>query len=118
MEVKLLEIRDAGTFIPVMAICMESTNEEQRWLLARAGYGAHSRIQKQYILVVKLVGDGTQVQYDPLKWSSSRTMTTAHKYILDSFGLLKDGDVIDVEYLLGEKNEIKISERYDGLNDK
>jgi hypothetical protein len=38
MEVKALEVRDAGTFCPVICIRPVPTNEGQRYLLRRDGY--------------------------------------------------------------------------------
>lgn len=38
MEIKCLEIRDAGTFIPVICIRPVPENEAQRYLLRRDGY--------------------------------------------------------------------------------
>ena len=38
-------------------------------------------------------------------------MHEAHQYIRREFDNLKDGDVVDVEYILGEKPTAKTSER-------
>ena len=38
MILKAIEIRDAATFIPAVAIKMEPANEEQRYLMARVGF--------------------------------------------------------------------------------
>ena len=38
MEIKLLEIRDRATFLPVYAISTEPSNDAQRYLLRRAGF--------------------------------------------------------------------------------
>jgi hypothetical protein len=39
MEIKLLEVRDRGTFIPVLCVLMdEPANEAQRYYLRRCGY--------------------------------------------------------------------------------
>ncbi len=110
MIVKALEIRDAGTFIPVIAIKMEPANEGQRYLAARMGYGTRPERQAKYVTVVRLGDCGAQ--YDPNKWpQSSRTMIVAHKHILENFDSLADGDVVDVEYILELRSEPKISER-------
>jgi len=39
-------------------------------------------------------------------------MRAAHVYIEQSWALLKDGDVVDVEFILGETIKQKISERF------
>ena len=104
MKVKTLEIRDRATFIPVFAISTQANNPEQHYLLRRAGYSPNSDL----IMIGSLhKGHHTYNYYD---WDD-RTMKTAHKYIEENFQDLKDGDVIDVEYILGETNKPKISEK-------
>ena len=41
MQVKFFEVRDWRTFIPVMATRFEPRNEQERYLLSRAGYGKY-----------------------------------------------------------------------------
>jgi len=41
----------------------------------------------------------------------------AHDYIEKHFNELKDGDVIDVEHILGETTKKKRSERHDYIDD-
>ena len=41
----------------------------------------------------------------------ARTMIVAHKFIKEHFDELETGDVIDVEYILGETDTQKMSER-------
>jgi hypothetical protein len=40
MQVKLLEIRDRGTFLPVFAISTKPSNNAQGYLLRRVGFNA------------------------------------------------------------------------------
>jgi hypothetical protein len=54
---------------------------------------------------------------DPYEWSSTLgmgpgTMAVAHNFILRHFGELNDGDVVDVEWILGERVGKKESERF------
>ena len=55
------------------------------------------------------------VTNDPYEWSDLgmglRTMQVAHNYIIEHYSGLSDGDVVDVEYVLGERLSPKISER-------
>jgi len=95
MQVKILEVRDRATFIPVMATLLERECKAQRRLLSAAGYGGAIT----YVIVTKL--DGTISQYAPHAWGG-RTMPNAHSYILHHWDELVDGDVIDIEYILGE----------------
>lgn len=108
MEVKCLEVRDAGTFIPVICIRPVPTNEGQRYLLRRDGYKGH--ITERCIIYINAQCRG--VSYDPYNWPGiPRTHRTAHDYIEKNWHILKDGDVIDVQFILGETGEAKISER-------
>jgi hypothetical protein len=99
-----LEVRDRMTFIPVVAINTEPSCEGQRYLLRRSGY-AHDG---STIVLVNL--NDARAQNDAYSWTGSRTMTDAHLFIEANFDSLKDGDVIDVEFILGETSEPKQSE--------
>lgn len=114
MRAIALEIRDRATFIPVIAIGMEPGGHEdaaqaQAYFLARCGYiwtnGTPS------VMLVYMSGEKLATA-DPYFWSN-RTMSNAHIYITEHWSALKDGDVIDVEFILGEKLHKKVSERFD-----
>jgi hypothetical protein len=105
-ETKLFEIRDEGTHIDVAAMKTISDAEQDQYLLRRAGYGVDSNL----ILISRL--DGGQCHCDPYCWTNGRTMQIAHEYIAKNFDLHDSGDVIDVEYILGQTVEPKISERF------
>jgi len=108
MEIKCLELRDAGTFIPVICIRPIADNEAQRYLLRRDGY----RADELEPCVIMIDAQCRGVAYDPYDWpGGSRTKRVAHDYIRDHWGELADGDVVDVQFILGETSERKISER-------
>jgi hypothetical protein len=108
MEIKCLEIRDSNTFIPVICIRPIADNEAQRYLLRRDGYRADDT--ERCIIMIDAQCRG--VAYDPYDWTRGRrTQARAHVYIADHWAELDDGDVIDVEFILGEKPTRKISER-------
>lgn len=108
MQVKLLEIRDRATFIPVFAMLMEPGSAEQGYLLRRAGYGPESNL----IMMGNL--SGGNAHYDPYeRFDSPKTLKTAHQYIIDNWNHLADGDVIDIEFILGESTFKKTSERFE-----
>lgn len=109
MEIKLFEVRDIGTFISVIAIRPVPRSEEERYLLSRCGY----QTPKNYLLLSKL--DGDQMTYDPYSWGIARTMRVAHLYIQKHFDELKSGDMVDVEFILGESTKPKKSERLQRL---
>jgi hypothetical protein len=112
MEIKCLEIRDHHTFVPVICIRPVADNEEQRYLLRRDGY----RADETERCIIMIDAQCRAVEYDPHHWHRrdrlNRTHRNAHKYIADHWHELKDGDVVDVAYILGETSQPKISERY------
>lgn len=105
MEVKMLEIRDHGTFIPVMCIATKSDVMEEHYLLRRLGFSSDT-----HLIQLVWIGRGL-TQYDPMKWND-RTFFNAHDHITKTWKELKSGDVVDVAYILGETDKPKISERY------
>lgn len=105
---KVFELRDRATFIPIIATLLWLTNDEPRsshYLPRRAGYATNTK----YILLASLHGNG-RMQHDPFAWCD-RTYTTAHSFIEANWETLRDGDVIDVEHILGETTVKKLSER-------
>ena len=108
MEVKCLEVRDAGTFCPVICIRPVAENEGQRYLLRRDGYGAGQ--DERCIILIRNQCQG--VAYDPYDWPENpRTFRVAHLYIEKHWEGLHDGQVVDVEWILGERPAPKNSER-------
>lgn len=110
MNFKTLEIRDSGTFIPALAIEMCADNGVQDYYIHyRAGYPSDGSS-----IMLMMLSDGRATN-DPWEWESlragPRTMPVAHQWILDHFSELSDGDVVDVEFILGETKEPKTSER-------
>jgi len=108
MILKAIEIRDAATFIPAVAIKMEPANEAQRYLMARVGF--HDGDD-----VVLMVMNTQLATADPYEWTSlgmgPRTMPVVHQWLLQHFDEVTDGDVVDVEFILGETSAPKVSER-------
>jgi hypothetical protein len=131
MIAKALEIRDHGTFIPALAVDMNPrppypkdgtmTEDEfrvsveastaQRYLLRRCGYACDGRPN---VIVTRLDGNG-QATNDPYAWGG-RTWPVAHKYIIENWENLRDGDVVDVSFILGETRTSKVSEAANALN--
>ncbi len=126
MIAKALEVRDEGTFIPVLAVNMTPgrpypengvmTEDEfkasldaytaRTYLLRRCGYACDGRPN---IILTRLSGDGKATN-DPYSWGG-RTWPVAHNFIIEHWNELKDGDVVDVQFILGETKEPKKSER-------
>lgn len=110
MECKTIEIRDVGTSIPALAIKLNPGNEQDRYLLGRAGYGVQAEHQSQYVLLLKLSGGSGDFNCRTGEWTGGRTMQVAHQFIKRSFDELESGQVVDVEFILGETPSPKQSE--------
>lgn len=108
MIVKLFEVRDSGTFLPMIAIKLNPQNEAERYLLARSGYGLTAESHQQYILMAAITDNGI-LTYDQYS-QPNRTRQVAHDYVITHFDELQNGQVIDVEFILGIKPEPKLSE--------
>ena len=106
MKLKILEIRDEGTHVPVMVIQMLAEDEVQAWYVH--GRCGHPRDGSGVGLVRLDYGDG---KFDPHGWGG-RTMPVAHDWIIRHFAELQDGDVVDVQHILGETQVKKLSERF------
>lgn len=104
MEVKLFEVRDRHTFLPCIGILTApgvDDDYKERWLLRQAGYGG------PIVLFGRLRGE--TFNYDVYEWRD-RTMETAHAYVTANWDRLSTGDVVDVEFILGETTAPKRSE--------
>lgn len=109
MITKLFEVRDSGTFIPMIAIKLSPQNEAERYLLARAGFGRSVEDHLKYVLFSSLTGG--EMTSDPYNWPN-RTRQVAHNFIIEHFDELENGQVIDIQFILGETSEPKTSESY------
>jgi hypothetical protein len=107
-EIKTFEVRDEGTFIPVMCVMGRAIdqNAADSFLIRRAGWG----MDQEFVYLIVL-NDG-RCQSDPFKWESSNTLQAAHSHIRENWDSLKSGDVVDVEFINGVTQEPKTSERF------
>ena len=110
MICKTVEIRDAATFIPALAIALHPDTEHDRYLFGRAGYGTSPVRQGECVILARLAGGRGEATCDPYDWTS-RTMQVAHDWIIKNFDAMESGAVVDVEYLLGKTSAPKRSER-------
>lgn len=124
MKAKTFEVRDEGTFVALLAVDMnpvvpvrrmdprdfsESMYDAaaQHYLLRRVGYPCDG---SPNIVITKLSADGDRACNDPHYWKD-RTFAVAHTYIIEHWNDLRDGDVVDVQFILGETKAPKVSER-------
>lgn len=102
-ETKMFEIRDRATLIPALAIRVAGGPDDP--LLWRAGFGY------DIPLVILVYLTKMEAQWDPYSWPGlARTMREAHRHIQQHWFNLSDGEVVDVEYILGETKEPKKSD--------
>ncbi len=106
-ETKFFEIRDVGTHIPAMCTLVHNTGE-WNYQMRRAGWGPTG--SPLVFFLTNLVN--METNYDEFSWKSPRTMPNAHRCIKTHWGILSSGDVIDVEFFLGETTTKKTSERF------
>lgn len=105
MKIKLFEVLDRATLIAAIGIELnleDGNKEKENSLIRHAGYG-HNPI----ILFGRL--GGGNFSYDSYSWGD-RTMQAAHDHIENNWNNLESGDVIDVEYILGETEKSKVSD--------
>lgn len=112
MTAKTFEVRDEGTFMPVLAVKLEPGNEQDRYLLARTGYGQDPGAQAEYVMLWRLAGGTGPASTDLYEWGGSRTMQVAHDYINQHFDEMKSGAVVDVQFIRGETKTPKLSESF------
>lgn len=107
METKIVEIRDRSTFVGALAMRMSSDDPTQAYYLRRTGY--------EHGTIVLMSLNDQVATADVYEWPNlrpgMRTMQVAHEWIERHFDEVQNGDVIDVEYILGERSHKKTSER-------
>jgi hypothetical protein len=105
MENKILEIRDRATTMVVWAQSIIPENAIEHRLLVRAGFS------DTYISIMlwHMDGGSNYASVDPYAWHS-RTMHYAHLELQKKWESYKTGDVLDIEYILGETSLPKESE--------
>jgi hypothetical protein len=110
MTTKTIEVRDKATFIPMLAIRLDPGNEADRYLLSRAGYGISAEDQAGYILLARISGGEGEIHCDPFDWNAARTVPEAHRWLIKHFDEIESGAVVDVEFILKETTQPKVSE--------
>ena len=111
LKMKALEVRDEGTCIGVLAMEMLSIpGTPLEYWLGRYGYPKDA----PFSIMLMMLSDGKATN-DPYEWGALRmglrTLPNAHNWIIDHWDEIADGDVIDVQVILGERTVPKISER-------
>ena len=108
MEVKVFEIRDRATMFPAVAIRIEHAHIRERKILRRGGFNLD-----EVVVMFSHSSDEIRAyrdEYLARQKELGRTAYHAVEYIQNHFEELKDGQVIDVEYILDEVAAPKESE--------
>lgn len=116
-EVKLIEVRDEGTTMPCIAIKPSPTTDAEAWCYARTGYGLTPDDHRAYVLLAPLHAGEGLLTCDPYKHPGAparRTLWAAHVWLKKNWTLVQSGDVVDVQFILGETDKPKKSERHGG----
>lgn len=111
METKLFELRDRGTFIPLLCIkpqsetkCACGESEFATKMAWRYGYR-----DTPAVIVTHMSTPNRGCHNSPEAWGD-RTFQVAHRYIQQHWDDLRTGHVVDVEFILGETLSPKESE--------
>lgn len=104
MEYKMIEVRDAMTTLPVLFIRpLPAANAQEKWMWKRAGFAE----TQDYTIPLEIGAIGSlkfkvpysSGLYDP---RTERTMYHATVYVEEHWAELKNGDLVGVEFMLGE----------------
>ena len=110
---KIFEVRDRATLIPTIAICIDTFQFDKKintvgdFLVNRAGYEGYN------VRVSTLKDLQFKKSWKEWNYDLGRTLPEAHKWLATEYNFINScsGDVIDVEYILGEVDKPKVSER-------
>lgn len=99
-NIKIVEIRDIATFIPALAIKTIGGCPREKFIFKQIGYW------QPCILLISLQTPwfSARSSSEWEKQDMGRTMGIAHKYIEENFDSIVSLQVIDVEFLKGEKD--------------
>lgn len=113
MQTKFIEIRDSATCIAALAIRMIAENDgvsamtESRFM-KRCGFS------QEYPAIILMRLDDQKATCDLYDWHSlgmgMRTMQTAHDWINRNWDQIESGQVVDVQFILGERDTPKTAE--------
>jgi hypothetical protein len=109
MVMKFFEVRDRGTLIPWVAFRFKGRSARERALLRRAGFAD----PEAYVVQGPISGgDYFDLHYNPSHFETRNGRTALHaaRYVQANFDLLASGEVVDVEYILGERSAPKEAE--------
>jgi inhibitor of KinA sporulation pathway (predicted exonuclease) len=96
---KYIEVRDRATCMSVLAIKIDTERQVEREIIYWSGHGG-------FIMMIDLAGP--KIERAWAHWGKNdRTRSEAHKYIEENWDKIQSGDVVDVEFVLGEVKKPK-----------
>lgn len=98
-NIKLVEIRDRATFIPAFAIRMIPEADCEKFLMSMVGYRDYF---DPCIILISIEAPWHSARHWDEWTNSPRTMKVAHRFIEENWNDIKNGEVIDVEFILKE----------------
>ena len=109
MDIKTFEIRDSATTIPVLCVRVNMA-ELERPDFEQFRDGGWAADEEGIVYMIE-IPDPCRAAYDPFNWNSrARTFCDAHIYVKTEWDKLVSGQVIDVEFINGEKETCKDNE--------
>ena len=113
MKTMMVEIRDRATFIPALVVCGTVggiVGTPDCYLLRRVGWASP---ETEFCFFMPLSSNpGNRCAQESYEWGdNNRTFTVAHEWLIEHWRDVNPGDVIDVEFILGETDKPKESER-------
>ena len=116
MNTKLIEVRDRGTRVHVLAIRFSAENEAENFILSSAGYGMNNNDYREYIIMLD-INTPIRVWFNSFDCEVAnkyaRTFPEAHKELETNWDKYQSGDVLDVQFVLKETDQPKQSDRYE-----
>ena len=104
-ETKIFAIHDVMTLVSMMVQRLVPETLQEELILSRAGY----REIDNYFFFSTFRDEMGEFTYDVYKLENQRSFGTAARYIKQNWDELESGELIDIEYILGEIDEDQIT---------
>lgn len=101
MTKKYFEIRDNSAFIPVVAVDLHPTTDNETIKPIEQALVSASAYNPITTILLTTLSSELRTEHDPSNWHN-RTLETAHHYILSYWEGLDSGQVINVEFIEGD----------------
>jgi hypothetical protein len=110
VDSKLFELRAPATLIVLMATKLGTTDLSESYLLSRSGFGRCNSDYNKYVFVYPIDGGKGYAVTDPYEQNITE-IRIVHQYIKKHYDELETGQVLDYDYIVGNTDKPKISER-------